>query len=556
MVRGGEPVPILRPMKWPRPAYLVPALVFALGLPVVLLGARAAATSSAPSPKLAAYTELLATLEERRAPAIDAKKLVYQSIHGMTQTLDPHTNFLDEEVYREMKEEQSGSFFGLGIVISKRGRQQPLRVIAPMAETPAARMGIRPGDVIAHVRDLRAKVDIETIGLTVQEAVKYLRGPRGTEVELTIERPGIAEPLVFKIARDEIRTPAVNQVFMARPGVGYIHVANFTETTTSELDRALDQLKSQGARKLVLDLQGNPGGLLDQAIGVASRFLRPGELVVYTEGRRPGSRQDYFGQRDVPRVDWPMVVLVDRGAASASEIVAGALQDHDRAYVVGETSFGKGLVQSVYPLPESTAIALTTQKYYTPSGRCIQRPYAAEDDYYLENVQREAIPKPTSDAQTYKTDAGRKVYGGGGITPDVSAPTPDPPEALVQLARVSAFQRFATPLTADARRRYEGADDLLFDDFLAFAARETPEIGAAGIKAARELVLAQVRAEMALAEGGMTARDRLLIQRSPAYVKGLAALDDAAKLVARRAAAAASGKGAPLAARAEAAAER
>ncbi len=521
-------------MKWTRRFLSLPVLVLALGLPAVLLGARAAGSSTPAPGKMGTYMEILSLIEERHAPAADPKKVVYSSIHGMLQVLDPHTNFLDEEVYKEMREEQRGSFYGLGIVISKRGRYQPLKVIAPMADTPAARLGVRAGDVITHIRDAKAGVDIETLGLTIQEAVKYLRGPRGTEVEISIDRPGLKEPLSFKVVRDAVRTPAVNQAFMVRPGIGYLHIANFTETTASELDRALEALRQQGAQKLVLDLQGNPGGLLDQAIAVSSRFLEPNELVVYTEGRQSGSRQDYNALRDVQRVDWPVVVMIDRGSASASEIVSGALQDHDRAIIVGETSFGKGLVQSVYPLSEGTGLALTTQKYYTPVGRSIQRPYNNEDEYYLDVFQRDAVPKPNGSAAVFKTDGGRRVYGGGGITPDSPVAVPEQPEAITDLARLSAFSRFATPLANDARQKYGQSADALFNDFVAWMQKEIPGEPVEKVRAAKEQVLLQLQAELALSDGGMQARDRVLLQKAPALLKAVESFENAERLLASR----------------------
>lgn len=506
----------------------------ALLAPALFLTARAAAFRSPAVPSMGTLTEILSVIEERYAPEADPKKLVYSGIQGMLDTLDPHTNFLDEEAFREMREEQKGVFYGLGIVISKRGRFQPLRVVAPMADTPADRMGIRGGDVITHIRDTRANADIDTIGLTVQEAVKYLRGPKGTEVEVSIDRPGIDKPLVFKIVRDAVRTMAVNQSFMIRPETGYVHIANFTESTTSEFDRAVEELRRQGAQRLVLDLSGNPGGLLEQSVQIASRFLDPGQLVVYTEGRHPGSRQDFNSVREALRVDWPVVVIVDRESASASEIVSGALQDHDRAILVGETTFGKGLVQSVYSLSEGTALALTTQKYYTPVGRSIQRPYVSEEEYFLETRERDAVPKPRDGAAVFRTDTGRTVYGGGGITPDIPVAYPDPPEVVVQLARMTAFSRFAVLVKPADQARFAKEPGQLLDDFVAFAAREAPGITADQINAAGEEVLLQVRAELALITSGVPARDRVILEKSPVLLKALEAFPEAEKLQAKR----------------------
>ncbi len=492
-------------------------------------------TLAGPSSKqLATFAEILSLIEERHVPEADPKDVIYASVHGMLQTLDPHTNFLDDEAYREMREEQRGSFYGLGIVISKAGRFQPLRVISPIANTPAARMGVRAGDVISHIRDARVDVDIDTLGLTIQEAVKYLRGPRGTSVEVTIDRPGLDEPLRFEVERDAIRTPAVNQAFMLRPDVGYVHIANFTETTSRELDEALDMLRENGADKLMLDLRGNPGGLLEQAISVASRFLEPGELVVYTEGRLSGSRQDYPALRDVRRTEWPVVVVIDKGSASASEIVAGSLQDHDRAVLVGTTSFGKGLVQSVYPLSENTGLALTTQKYYSPSGRTIQRPYGSEEEYFFDNRSGENESEPDPDAPVYRSDTGRALRGGGGITPDVNSAADTRPPVLVHLSRLSAFSRFFNPLATDERKKLQGDAEALYGAFAAFVRENVKDIDQSELLAQKERVLLQLEAELALFSGGMPARDRVLLEQDEVILEALNRFDQAEQLLSAR----------------------
>lgn len=508
-----------------------------VGLALFLVSIFVAARGLTPpgsSSTMATFSQILSLIEQRHVPEAAPKAVIYAGIGGMLNTLDPHTNFLDDEAFRDMRDEQRGSFYGLGIVISKRGRSQPLRVVSPIADTPAARLGVRAGDVITHIRDKREDVDVDTLGLTIQDSVKYLRGPRGTTVEITVNRPGLEKPIVFKVVRDAIRTPAVNLSFMLRSDVGYVHVANFTETTTPELDRALEDLSKRGAKKLVLDLQGNPGGLLDQAVAFASRFLAPDELVVYTEGRLPGSRQDYRALRDVPRVEWPVVVIVNRGSASASEIVAGALQDHDRGLVAGETSFGKGLVQSVYPLSEGTGLALTTQKYYTPVGRSIQRPYTTEEEYYYENFTRGEDSPQRPKGKVFNTETGRVVYGGGGITPDVEVKPPRDPEVLLRLGRESAFARFVTPLGEEARTSYAADPDKMFDEFVAWVAEELPDIPGDELRKASERGELYLRAELALATGGMEARDRVLTDASPVIRKALESFAEAETLLAAR----------------------
>lgn len=519
-------------MKAPGKLPLLPLLLALAVLPALFLGSRAQAT---PAKKMVTYAEILSLIEQRHVPGADSKETIYAGIHGMLNTLDPHTNFLDDEVYREMREEQRGHFYGLGIVIGKRGRHQPLRVVAPIADTPAARLGIRSGDVITHIRDERAGIDIDTLGLTIRESVKHLRGPRGTTVHITIDRPGLDDPIELAIERDAVRTPAVNQAFMVRPGVAYVKIANFTETTVAEFDRAVESLAEQGASRLVLDLKDNPGGLLDQAVQLSSRFLEPGELVVYTEGRQKGSRQDYTALEEIKPLHWPVVVLVDSGSASASEIVAGALQDHDRAIIVGEKTFGKGLVQSVYPLSEGCGLALTTQKYFSPIGRSIQRPYESEAEYYFEVTARENTPSHARpEGPAYLTETGRKVYGGGGITPDILVEEPLESPIVIRLRRASAFTRFVDPLSPERRSVLDQDDEALLKAFAAFVDEEVDGIEGDELAEARDGLLLNLKGEFALSRGGLRARERLELMRNPVVLRGLDAFGEAEALLGAR----------------------
>ena len=292
--------------------------------------------------RLKEYTDLLAAVTQWAPEDVGSDKFVYSSIDGMLRTLDPHTSFLEPKEYADMQDRQKGSFYGLGILVTKRNDQ--VTVITPLEGTPAARLGIRAGDVISDV-------------------VKRLKGPKGTTVHIKIIRVGMKEPIPLSIVRAAIPTNSISNVLMLKPGVGYIRIKDFTATTVRELDEAIDKLKGQGMQKLVLDLRQNPGGLLDAAVGVSDHFLDKGQMIVYTKGRTPDSAQDYLAPGKHQKFDMPMVVVVNRGSASASEIVAGALQDHDRAIIVGETSWGKGLVQSVYTLQYGAGLALTTSKY-------------------------------------------------------------------------------------------------------------------------------------------------------------------------------------------------
>jgi carboxyl-terminal processing protease len=357
------------------------------------------------------YTDLVTAVAANAPDDVGSDKVVYSSIDGMLRTLDPHTNFLEPKEYADMQDRQKGSFYGLGILVTKRNDQ--VTVITPIEGTPAARLGVRAGDIISEVEG------VSTSELTLDEVVKRLKGPKGTTVHIKIMRTGIKEPIPLSIVRAAVPTNSITNVLMIRPGVGYIRIKDFTSTTVRELDEAIDKLKADGMQRLVLDLRMNPGGLLDAAVGVADHFLDKGQMIVYTKGRTADAAQDYVAPGKHEKLNVPIVVLVNRGSASASEIVAGALQDHDRAMIVGETSWGKGLVQSVYTLQYGAGLALTTSKYYTPSGRNIQRDYSSFYDYYVADDSDNGNETPLKDRKQYKTDTGRIVYGGGGITPDV-----------------------------------------------------------------------------------------------------------------------------------------
>ena len=363
--------------------------------------------------RLKEYTDLLDAVTKWAPEDTAADKFVYSSVDGMLRTLDPHTTFLEPKEYADMQDRQKGSFYGLGILVTKRNDQ--ITVITPLEGTPAARLGIRAGDVISEIEG------VQTDELSLDDVVKRLKGPKGTTVHIKIVRVGIKEPIPLTIVRAAIPTNSISNTLMLRPGIGYIRIKDFTATTVRELDDAIEKLKAQGMQKLVLDLRGNPGGLLDAAVGVADHFLDKGQMIVYTKGRTPDSAQDYTAPGKHQKIDMPLVVVVNRGSASASEIVAGAIQDHDRGLVIGETSWGKGLVQSVYTLQYGAGLALTTSKYYTPSGRNIQRDYSSFYDYYVadENENAQSTEVPLRDRKQFKTDTGRVVYGGGGITPDV-----------------------------------------------------------------------------------------------------------------------------------------
>ena len=357
------------------------------------------------------FTAALKAVEEKYVGDFESDRLVYSAITGMLQTLDPHSSFMDPRSFAQMRERQEGRYYGLGITINVVDGD--VTVFNVFEGSPAYQKGLRRGDVIVLIEGETTK------GWNTDQAVRKLRGPKGTSVNIAIRRATFDEPIKLAVMRDEVHIPTVPASIMLDATTGYIKLQDFGENTDPELGRALRELTQKGMKRLVFDLRGNPGGALDQAIRVSNRFLPKGNLIVYTRGRVANSDQDYRATEASDFLNLPMVTLVSRTSASASEIVAGALQDHDRSLIVGETTFGKALVQSVYRLSQGAGAAITTARYYTPSGRMIQRPWDGTFDEYLTYIYRDQDGNKTHKESDLKlTDSGRKVYGGGGIEPD------------------------------------------------------------------------------------------------------------------------------------------
>ena len=366
------------------------------------------------------FTRVLSIVQQDYAIPVDTDHALYDgAIPGMLRVLDPHSTFFDPRQYALLREDQRGKYYGVGMTVGPQ--ENHTVVLAPMPGSPASKAGIRPGDIIQSVEGKA------TDGLTTSEVADLLKGPKGTVVHIAVVREGYADPLAFSITRDEIPKHSVDVAFVVRPGIGYVRLSGFNEETDTELAAALKQLDVANLEGLILDLRGNPGGLLNEAVSISDMFLDKNQLIVSHHGRASQERR-YYAVRGNRGLQEPIVVLVNGGSASASEIVTGAIQDHDRGLVVGEQTFGKGLVQTVSPLSENTGLALTTARYYTPSGRLIQRDYKDVSLYdYLYNHKN---PQPT---EVKLTDGGRQVFGGGGITPDVtvSEPTPNPFQELL-----------------------------------------------------------------------------------------------------------------------------
>ena len=421
-----------------------------------LFGGRVLAKQDTMSRHYDAFASALAAVEANFVDDVDTERLVYQAIGGMLQTLDPHSNFMDPRSYARLRERQEGRYYGLGISINViDGR---ITVMSLFEGSPAYRVGIRRGDVIARIESE------DSIGMSSDQAVKRLRGPKGSAVNISILRAGYEELIDLEVERDEITILTVEAAFMVDAQTGYIRLADFSETSTQELRRALDRLRDDGLAQLVLDLRDNPGGPLDQAISVSNQFLPRGDMIVYTRGRIANSDQDYHAGDASDLTGLPVIVLVNRNSASASEIVAGALQDHDRGLVVGETTFGKALVQSIYRVSHGAGLALTTARYYTPSGRMIQRPWDGTFDEYLTYSLREQETSDHVAADRKLTDAGREVYSGGGIEPDYFIAGPidgfDPSRLGPLLGARGEFASFAERFSADGDTRIgvEGHD--------------------------------------------------------------------------------------------------
>ena len=396
------------------------------------------------------FDEVLRRVQTSFVDAKDPGDLYQKAVDGMLEQLgDPHSVFMPAKEFNDLKTSTEGQYGGIGIQISKRGDY--VTVISPLAGTPAERLGLRAGDAIVEVDGVSAK------GWTDEMAMSKLRGPVGKSVKMTIARPGVPDPMPFNIVREEIHIKAVPSAMMLGNGVGYVELNIFSETSTTELRAAIKSLVAQGAKGIVLDLRRNPGGLLDQGATVSDLFLEKGDVVLQTKSRVASQNETIVAADPDEFPGLPIAVLVGPGSASAAEILAGALQDHDRALVVGRTSYGKGSVQSLYPMANNGYLKLTTARWYTPSGRSIQKPYgigASDADAESDGAEGGGLTKDdsTHDKPKFKTDGGRVVYGGGGIVPDLII-SPDTITAAerVFLAELGKFgQQYATARLAYA----------------------------------------------------------------------------------------------------------
>ncbi len=510
-----------------------------------LYGAKVEATTTSDNDSsfkasLQEFTNVYDKIQQNYASPVSPSRAIYGptnsnfigAIPGMLRTLDPHSNFFNPRAFSMLRENQEGKYYGVGMSIQSRpGKMGKLVtfVVAPIPGSPAFRAGLRPGDVIAEVNGksaigLKSSLDEQT-----SEIQKMLKGPKGTIVHITVRREGAIKPLQFTITRGEITQPSVDDVFLVKPHVGYIKITQFNETTNTELAQALKKLDADHVDGLILDLRGNPGGLLQEAVEVADHFLKKGQLIVYHFGRSSPERR-YYAKHGDKGNRYPIVVLINRMTASAAEIVTGALQDHDRALVMGQTSFGKGLVQTVYPLSDQTGLALTTARYYTPSGRLIQRNY---NDVSLYDYYYHAENVPTPHTQVRLTDGGRKVYGGGGITPDVKVAPRKMNSIEESLVQNGAFFGFAQNYLATHNtipEDFQATDDII-TEFEKFLAKQKIPVTNQDVQNNLDFVKLHIREQLVEDIYGVNAADRIKVEHDPLVEDAVAHMSEAKLLL-------------------------
>jgi carboxyl-terminal processing protease len=473
------------------------------------------------------FAKVLDVVQSNYALPVDVDKVVYQgAIPGMLRMLDPHSNFFDARQFALLREDQRGKYYGVGMVVAPRENRTV--VMSPYVGAPAYNAGLRPGDVIAKV-DEKA-----TDGLTTSEVADLLKGPKGTVVKITVTREGYTDPLVFTVTRDEIPRHSVDIAFMLKPGIGYIRLSQFNETTDREIAEALKALGASSLDGLVFDLRGNPGGLLNEAVAVGDMFLEKGQMIVSYHGRSAPER-DFRAIRGNQGMTVPVVVLVNNNSASAAEIVSGAIQDHDRGLIVGETTFGKGLVQTVQPLAENTGLALTTARYYTPSGRLIQRDYKSISLYEY-HYERKVPDHPTEIRQT---DSGRQVTGGGGITPDILVAMPKPTKFQQALYRddvffpaeqgVAGFTRYYLGTKPSVTHNFE-VDDIVLRQFKDYLAKHNVKYTEAEYDENLDWIKRKIKQEVFMSAYGTQEGFKVLLEADPQVQKAVESIPQARAL--------------------------
>jgi carboxyl-terminal processing protease len=473
------------------------------------------------------FTKVLDIVQSNYAEPVDIDKAVYQgAIPGMLRMLDPHSNFFDSRQFALLREDQRGKYYGVGMVVAPR--ENHTIVVAPYVGAPAYNAGLRPGDVITKVDEK------STDGLSTSEVADMLKGPKGTVVKIQVTREGYADALLFTVTRDEIPRHSVDIAFLIKPGVGYIRLSQFNETTDREIAEALKQLGANSLDGLILDMRGNPGGLLNEAVAVGDMFLEKNQLIVSYHGRSAPERR-FYAVRGNQGLNVPLVILVNNNSASAAEIVTGAVQDHDRGLVVGETTFGKGLVQTVTPLAENTGLALTTARYYTPSGRLIQRDYKSVSLYEY-HYERKVPDHPTEIRQT---DSGRQVTGGGGITPDIIVDSPKLTKFQEEMYRsdvffpgeqgVGSFTRYFLGTRPVITHNFE-VDDHVIKEFRDYLAKHNIRYTEPDFAESQDWLKRKIKQEVFMSNYGTQEGFKVLLEADPQVQKAIEAIPQARAL--------------------------
>jgi carboxyl-terminal processing protease len=500
------------------------------------------------------FQDILVLSDKYYVDPVDTRKLTEGAITGMLEQLDPHSVYFPPRAFERASEEMQGAYEGVGLSI--RALNDTIMVVEPMGGGPAAKLGILSNDRIVRINDSTA------VGQTSDQASKRLRGPKGTKVKISIARPGVPENLVYEITRAEISLTSVDVSMMVNDEVGYIALNKFALTTGAEMTTAMRDLRGQGMKRLILDLRYNPGGVMEEAVKMADLFLDAGtkskpRQIVYTKARATELEESFTAVTGQEYEKLPLIVLVNHASASASEIVAGAIQDWDRGLIVGETSFGKGLVQRQWTFGDGSAFRLTIARYYTPTGRLIQRSYAGKDraEYEREAFDRveqegdnlehknDTAAKADSGRPVFHTNAGRVVYGGGGITPDYIVKPPAASEFMQNLQRRDMFYQFITPwldARSQALRSTYGEDvkrfvksfvvtEEMLQDFRTFVTTKGVKVEEKDLQKDLVFVKARFKAEIARSFWGNNGSYRVMLEVDPQFQKAMTLLPEAIK---------------------------
>ncbi|MBI4905076.1 MAG: S41 family peptidase [Acidobacteria bacterium] len=500
------------------------AITVVLSVGIAILPAANTVNNEEIQNSIKTFTKVLDAVEANFADAVKTEKAIYDgAIPGMLRTLDPHSNFFDPTELQRFRENQKGQYFGVGMFVGYRNNH--VTVMYPFQGSPAKNAGLRPGDRIFRVNGKSTEKS------TVEDVVGMLKGPRGTPVQVSVQRDGLTELVNFELHRDQVDRPSVPTAVWLKQGVAYIRIESFNENTSREFESELKRLGEEKVEGLVIDLRENPGGILQEAVAVTERFLEKGQSVVAQRGRISTERA-YTARRGNQGRKYPIVVLVSRGSASASEIVSGALQDHDRAWILGENTFGKGLVQAPYPLSGDCSLLLTIARYYTPSGRLIQRDYS-KGTFFEYLYPKNTATRNSRDVKS--TDSGRVVYGGGGIAPDEKWENPKLNKFQSMLLGRGAFfyytAKYFGPKKDAKLPEVWQPDAETMEDFRAFLTERRIPYEESELVTNLDWVKRQLRLEMLTTAIGKEKSDEVAVSSDPEVLRAIESMSRAKALL-------------------------